>query len=104
MMLNTLQWQLLSERRTPCTAVMMYIIVNDLVVKPPLELHTTSPIARGHIVRFLVQYAKTSSYRDFFFPDSIRISDSLPQPLVDSTPKCFQAGGTELQNPIIAPS
>jgi hypothetical protein len=104
MMLNTLQWQLLSGRRTTCTAVMMYIIVNDLAAKPPLELHTTSPTARGHTVRFLVQYARISSYRHFFFPDSIRICDSLPQPLVDITPKCFQAGGTEQQNPIIAPS
>ena len=61
-------------------------MVNGLVAIPPLELHTTSSVARGHIARFLVPYARTSTYRHSFFPDSIRIwPNSLPQPLVDST-------------------
>jgi hypothetical protein len=84
-MLNTLQWQPLAERRTRCKAVMMYRIVNGLIAIPPLELHTTSSVARGHIARFLVPYARTSTYRHSFFPDSIRIWNSLPEPLVDST-------------------
>ena len=52
-MLNTLQWQPLADRRTICKAVMMYRIVNGLVAKPPLELHTTSHVARCHIARSL---------------------------------------------------
>ena len=84
-MLNTLQWQPLAERRTRCKAVMMYRIVNGLIAIPPLELHTTSSVARGHIARFLVPYARTSTYRHSFFPDSINIWNSLPQPLLDST-------------------
>lgn len=84
-MLNTLQWQPLAERRTRCKAIIMYTIVNDLVAIPPLELHTTSSVARGHIARLLVTYTRTSTYRHPFFPDSIRIWNSLPQPLVDST-------------------
>jgi hypothetical protein len=40
--------QLLAER-TICKAVMMYRMVNGLVAIPPLELHTTSSVARGHI-------------------------------------------------------
>ncbi|CAG2241231.1 unnamed protein product [Mytilus edulis] len=52
---------------------------------PTQELHTTSSVARGHTTRFLVPYARTSTYRHSFFPDSIRIWNSLPQPLVDST-------------------
>jgi len=62
-MLNTLQWQPLAERRTRCKGVMMYRIVNGLVAIPPLELHTTSSVARGYISRFLVPYARTSTYR-----------------------------------------
>jgi hypothetical protein len=69
-MLNTLQWQPLAEKRTRCKAVMMYRIVNGLVAIPPLELHTTSSVARGHIARFLVPYTKTSTYSHFFFPGS----------------------------------
>ena len=83
-MLNTLQWQPLAER-TRCKAVMMYRIVNGLIAIPPLELHTTSSVARGHIARFLVPYARTSTYRHSFFPDSINIWNSLLQPLLDST-------------------
>jgi len=64
---------LLAERRTRCKAVMMYRIKNGLVAIPPLELHTTSYIVRVDIARFLVPYARTSTYRHSFFPDSIRI-------------------------------
>jgi len=62
---------------------MMYRIVNGLLALPPFGLHTTSSVARGHIARFLVPYARTSIYRHSFFPGSIRIWNSLPQPLVD---------------------
>jgi len=61
-MLNTPQCQPLAER-TRCKAVMMYRIVNGLVTIPPLELHTTSSVARGHIAWFLVPYARTLTYR-----------------------------------------
>jgi len=83
-MLNTPQWQPLAER-TRCKTVMMYRIVNCLVAIPLLELHTTLSVARGHIARSLVPYTRTSTYRHSFFPDSRRIWNSLPQPLVDST-------------------
>jgi len=83
-MLNKLQWQPLAER-TRCKAVMMYRIENGLVAIPPLELHTTSSIARGHIARFLVPYVRNTTCRHSFFPDSIRIWNSLLQPLVVCT-------------------
>jgi hypothetical protein len=60
-------------------------IVSGPVAIPTRELHTTSSVARGHVARFLVPYVRTSTYRPSFFPDSIRIWNSLPQPLVDST-------------------
>jgi hypothetical protein len=84
-MLNTLQWQPLAEKMTRCKAVMMYRIVNGLIAIPPLELHTTSSVARDHISRFLLPYARTSTYGHSFFLDSIRLWNSLPQPLMDST-------------------
>ena len=72
--LNTLQWLPLAER-TICKAVMMCRIVNRLVAIPPLELHTTSSVARGHIARFLVPYARTSIYRHSFFLYIIQYKD-----------------------------
>jgi hypothetical protein len=63
----------------------MYRIINDLVAILPLELHATSSVARGHISRFLVPYARNTTYRHSFFPDSVRIWNSIPHPLVDST-------------------
>jgi hypothetical protein len=56
------------------------LLVNGPVAMPPLELHTTSSIAR-----FLVPYARRSTYRHSFFLDSIRIYNSIPQPLLDNT-------------------
>ena len=50
--------------RTICKAVMMYRIVNGIVAIPPPELYITSSVARGHIERFLVTYARTPTYRN----------------------------------------
>jgi len=48
----------------------MYRILNGLVAISPLELHTTSSVARGHIhvARFLVPYAKNFNLQAFLLP------------------------------------
>ena len=84
-MLDTLQWSSLEERRARCKAVMMYRIVHGLVAVPPSELQPTMSAARGHTHRFMVPYARTQIYKQSFFPDGIRIWNSLPQRAVDST-------------------
>ena len=84
-MLQTLQWPTLAERRARIKATMMYRIVNGLVATPPTELHASTTTARGHTARFIVLYARTQLYRHSFFPDTIRIWNGLPQPLVEST-------------------
>jgi hypothetical protein len=84
-MLDTLQWSSLEERRGRCKAIMMNRIVNGLVAIPPSDLHPTSSAARGHTNRFMVPYAMTLIYKQSFFPDGIRIWNSLPQRAIDST-------------------
>ncbi|VDI10891.1 Hypothetical predicted protein [Mytilus galloprovincialis] len=50
-------------------------------------------MARGHTTRFLVPYARTSTYRHSFFPDSIMNWNSLPQTFGGQyLTRCFQAG------------
>jgi hypothetical protein len=97
-MLQTLQWPTLAERRARIKATMMYRIVNGLVAIPPTELHTSTTTAR-----FIVLYARMQLYRHSFFPDTIRIWNGLPQPLVESTSlETFKQGGAQLSHPIIA--
>ena len=74
----------------------MYRIVNGLVVIPPTKLHTSTTTARGHTARFIVLYARTQLYRHSF-PDTIRIWNGLPQPLVETFKR-----GAQLSHPIIA--
>ena len=86
LMLQTQQWPTLAERRARIKATMMYSIENGLVAIPPTELHTSTTTARGYTARFIVPYArKAQLYRHSFFPDTIRIWNGLPQPLVEST-------------------
>ena len=80
-MLQTLQWPTLTERRARIKAT----IVNSLVDVPPTELHTSATTARGHTARFIDLYAISQLYRHSFFPDTIRIWNGLPQPLLEST-------------------
>ena len=80
-MLQTLQWPTLTERRARIKAT----IVNSLVDVPPTELHTSATTARGHTARFIDLYAIAPLYRHSFFPDTIRIWNGLPQPLLEST-------------------
>ena len=81
-MLTTLGWNTLQERRAQAKAVMMYRIVNNLVDIPRTYLIPAATTCRGHSLKFLVPYARTSSYQQSFFPDSIRIWNSLPQPVI----------------------
>jgi hypothetical protein len=83
-MLDTLQWSSLEERQARFKAEMMYRIVNALVAIPPSELHPTSFAAKGHTNKLMVPYARTLIYKQSFFPDGIRIWDSLPQRAIDS--------------------
>ena len=80
-MLNQLQWSTLQERRAQAKAVMMYRVVYQLIDIP---LYILVPIIspRGNNITFLVPYARTLMYQKSFFPDTIRIWNSLPSEVV----------------------
>ena len=83
-MVNQLQWTTLQERRAQAKAVMMFRIVNNFVDVPHTYLTPTVAL-RGHSMKYLVPFTRTSVYRQSFFPDGIRIWNSLPQELVNCT-------------------
>ena len=87
-MLNKLQWTTLQERRAQAKAVMMYRVVYQLIDIPSyLLVPAISP--RGNNITFLVPYARTLILQKSFFPDGIRIwnsllSEAVTAPSIDS--------------------
>ena len=63
-MVNQLQWTTLQERRAQAKAVMMFRIVNNLVDVPHTYLTPTVAL-RGHLMKYLVPYTRTSVYRQY---------------------------------------
>ena len=90
-MLNQLQWTTLQERRAQAKACMMYRVVNQLIDIPSrILVPTISP--RGNNITFLVPYARTIIYQQSFFPDGIRIWNSLPsQAVIAPFIDCFKS-------------
>ena len=83
-MLNHLQWTTLQERRAQAKAVMMYRVVYHLIdIHSSLLVPIISP--RGNNITFLVPYARTTIYQKSFFPDTIRIWNSLSSEAVTAT-------------------
>ena len=80
-MLQQLQCPTLQERRAQAKVTMMYRIVYQLVDVPTTYLIPISSI-RGHGLKYLVPYARTQIYQRSFFPDIIRLWNSLPQSVV----------------------
>ena len=75
-MLQSLNWPSLQERRAQAKLIMMYRIVYRLVDIPTVYLIPTVSV-RGN-QHYLVPFARTLSYQKSFFPDTIRLWNSLP--------------------------
>jgi hypothetical protein len=92
-MLQQLGWPSLQERRAHAKVTMMYRITNGLVEVPTSNLTAISS-ARGHGLHYLVPFARTQCYQKSFYPDTIRLWNSLPQlaaqPSTASRWKCYQ--------------
>jgi hypothetical protein len=90
-MLNQLQWTTLQEGRAQAKACMMYRVVNQLIDIPSqILVPTISP--RGNNITFLVPYARIIIYQKSFFPDGIRIWNSLPsQAVLAPSIDCFKS-------------
>ena len=85
-MLHELQWPTLRERRAQFKAVMMFRIVHGLIGIPPSYLATAPRMSqRGHSQKFIVPFARTDVFQHTFFPDAIRLWNSLPEDVVNCT-------------------
>lgn len=87
-MLHELEWPPLQERRAQAKLIMLYRIVHQLVDIPAANL-TPVTTTRGHDQRYLIPFARTLAYQKSFFPDTIRLWNSLPQTAVS----CPTIGG-----------
>ena len=84
-MLNQLQRTTLQERRAQAKACMMYRVDIPSQILVP----TISPT--GNNITFLVPYVRTIIYQISFFPDGIRIWNSLPsQAVIAPSIDCFK--------------
>ena len=66
-----------SGKRAQAKVVMLYRIVHNLVEIPRSVLVPTVSM-RGHTERYLVPFARTVCYQKSFYPDTIRLWNSLP--------------------------
>jgi hypothetical protein len=90
-MLNQLQWTTLQKRRAQAKAFMMYRVVNQLI-DIPSQILVPNISPRGNNIAFLVPYARTLIYQKSFFPDGIRIWNSLPSQAVKAPSiDCFKS-------------
>ncbi|KAK3083817.1 hypothetical protein FSP39_003606 [Pinctada imbricata] len=90
-MLNQLGWPTLQERRAHAKVIMLYRVVNHLIFIPSDNVLVPTISPRGNNSSFLVPYARTLTYQRSFFPDTIRIWNSLPSEVVSApTLGCFK--------------
>ena len=85
-MLDHLHWESLESRRTKAQLTMMYKIVNDLV-DVPAEQYLTPASSRTraiHSLRFWQISAKTTYYKNSFFPLTVTTWNSLPSAIADA--------------------
>ena len=76
-LLQQLNWPTLQERRAQAKVVMFYKIVNNLVAVPAPTVRQPIVI-RGYSHRYLVPFARTIVYQHSFYPDAIRLWNSIP--------------------------
>ena len=84
-MMESLNLPLLESRRTYNRAIMMFKILNNIVdisIDPTVLVPNALP-TRGHNQRFRQLPVRTNSFGKSFFPDSIKIWNQLPTPIVN---------------------
>ena len=84
-MLNNLNWPLLQQRRDIAKAIMFYKIINNLISIPHDHI-TISPVStRGHNLKYIQLAAKSNTYLFSFFPSAVKLWNSLPDLVINST-------------------
>ena len=85
-LLENLSWPTLQQRRTCNRGIMLYKILNKQVEIPilPTIFRPDTLSTRSNNRRFIQLLCHLNCYRrNSFFPDAIRIWNSLPQQLID---------------------
>ena len=83
---DTLGLNTLDDRHDKLRAVMVYKIIHNLVDIEPCNYLTSSQLpTRGHHHRFQQLPTYIDSYKYSFYPDTIKIWNSLPEHIVEAT-------------------
>ena len=82
-MLKRLQLPSLEHRRSNASIILLYKTINNLISISSDDLIPLTLATRGHQHRFCHIYTQISSYHHSFFPQIIRLWNSLPSELVE---------------------
>ena len=98
-MLHKLHLPTLEERRAQYKAIMMHRIVNSAVdiPKPNYLIPVTRSSLRGHDQKFHVPFARTQAFQTSFFPDTIRMWNSLPNSALCTSAQQFKEEVQKIQ-------
>ena len=78
-MLDNLNWSTLISRRQTSRLCLLYKIIHNLVdVTLPNYITPATRFTRGHDQKFILPQTRIDAYKFNFFPDSIRLWNSLP--------------------------
>ena len=93
-MTENLSWETFQHRRQQVKAIMMFRIVHAMVAIlafPHLQLMGAA--TRRHQYKYGIPYCRTNTYKDSFFPSSIRLWNQLPENLTNAESlEAFKAG------------
>ena len=84
-MLTKLQWPTLQERRANLKMVLLYRITHHQADTLQHHLIPNTMSLCGHPNQYRVPFARTLIYQKAFFPDAIRMWNSLPADVVQCT-------------------
>ena len=100
-MTESLSWEALQHRRQQTNAIMMFRIVQAMVAIPAFpHLQLLVAATRGHQYKYRIPYCRTNTYKDPFFPSSIRLWNELPEKLTNvQSLEAFKAGMTTATQP-----
>ena len=93
-MIESLSWETLQHSRQQAKAIMMFRIVHTMVAIPASpHLQLLGAATRGHQYRYRVPYSRTKTYKESFFPSSIKLWNQLPEELTTAESlETFKAG------------
>jgi len=84
-MLNNLQWPTSETRRHHVKVLMLYKILNNIITVPHDHLTRSALPTRGHDYRFIQLTERKNTYVNSFFPSTVRLWNTLPSYVMDSS-------------------